>query len=61
MQGIEKIEKVFTSPALFSIVAVKKQTIRKGKYLHKATQVEVEGEPLENFSVTTFSFDMVKK
>lgn len=25
------------------------------------TAQEVEGEPLENFSVTTFSFDMVKK
>ena len=30
-------------------------------FVIKATQVEVEGEPLENFSVTTFSFDMVKK
>ena len=44
--------------------------VQKGQYTYKdkkltfvikATQVEVEGEPLENFSVTTFSFDMVKK
>ena len=31
MQGIEKIEKVFTSPALFSIVAVKKQNYPQGQ------------------------------
>ena len=34
---------------------------KKLSFVIKATQVEVEGEPLENFSVTTFSFDMVKK
>ena len=34
---------------------------KKLTFVIKATQVEVEGEPLENFSVTTFSFDMVKK
>lgn len=34
---------------------------KKLTFVIKATQVEVEGEPLENFPVTTFSFDMVKK
>lgn len=34
---------------------------QKLTFVIKATKVEVEGEPLENFSLTTFSFDMVKK
>jgi len=34
---------------------------KKLTFVIKATKVEVEGQPLENFPVTTFSFDMVKK
>lgn len=34
---------------------------KKLTFVIKATQVEVEGEPLETFPATTFSFDMVKK
>ena len=34
---------------------------QKLTFVIKATKVEVEGEPLENFSLSTFSFDMVKK
>lgn len=34
---------------------------KKLTFVIKATKVEVEGQPLETFPVTTFSFDMVKK
>lgn len=34
---------------------------KKLTFVIKATKVEVEGQPFENFSATTFSFDMVKK
>ena len=34
---------------------------QKFTFVIKATKVEIEGEPLENFSATTFSFDMAKK
>lgn len=52
------------------IVKVTIEAEEKGQYTYKdqkltfaikATKVEVEGQPLENFSATTFSFDMVKK
>lgn len=36
-------------------------TGKKLTFVIKATQVEVEGQPLDTFPVTTFSFDMVKK
>ena len=34
---------------------------QKLTFVIKATKVEVEGQPFEKFSATTFSFDMVKK
>lgn len=34
---------------------------QKLTFVIKATKVEVEGQPFEDFSATTFSFDMVKK
>lgn len=34
---------------------------KKLTFVIKATQVEVEGVPLKDFPITTFSFDMVKK
>ncbi|WP_287768266.1 DUF4840 domain-containing protein [Bacteroides sp.] len=34
---------------------------KKLTFVIKATKVEVEGQPLKTFPITTFSFDMVKK